>query len=295
VQTDTAGLADWSQPESKLEDDAQANDDAPGNEDRAGKMARGIASGALIVAVFTGLSRVLGLTRTVVQAQTVGAGCLGTAYVTANQVPNLIVELAVGGALSVAMVPVLARAAARTSTDPTAKRFVEQTSSALLTWSVAILLPITLLITAVAVPVSRLLNPVNPNEACAHGDMINVTSFMLVCFAPQILLYGVSVVLTGLLQAYRRFTAVSMAPVVGNVVTITAFLLFASLDHGASLARTPLVAMLVLSIGTTMNIAMLVVVALPAAWRLHLRWRLTLRFPPGVLGRAGGLALVGVL
>ncbi len=37
--------------------------------------------------------------------------------------------------------------------------------------------------------------------------MISETTFMLVSFAPQILLYGFSVVLFGLLQAYRRFTA----------------------------------------------------------------------------------------
>jgi putative peptidoglycan lipid II flippase len=53
--------------------------------------------------------------------------------------------------------------------------------------------------------------------------------------------------------------------------------------------------MLALSIGTTLNIAMLVLVSLPSAFRLRLRWRLTLRFPPGVMRRAGGLALVGVL
>jgi putative peptidoglycan lipid II flippase len=103
------------------------------------------------------------------------------------------------------------------------------------------------------------------------------------------------VVLFGLLQAYRKFGAISLAPVIGNVLTITSYLVFASLDHNAPLARTPLTAMLVLSIGTTMNIGMLVIVALPATWRLHLRWRLTLRFPPGVLRRASGLALVGVL
>ena len=70
--------------------------------------------------------------------------------------------------------------------------------------------------------------------------MINVTSFMLVSFAPQILLYGFSVVLFGLLQAYRKFAATSLAPVIGNVVVITAYLVFASLDHNAPLASTPL-------------------------------------------------------
>jgi putative peptidoglycan lipid II flippase len=258
-------------------------------------LARGIARGALIVAVLTGLSRVLGLVRTVVFAQTVGAGCLGTAYVTAFQVPNLIVELAIGGALSSAMVPVLARSASRAATDPQAKAHVEQTSSALMTWSVLILLPVTLAVTAAAVPISGLLNPVNPNADCSHGDVLNETSFMLVSFAPQVLLYGISVVLFGLLQAHRKFGATSLAPVLGNVVTITAYFIFASLDHNAPLARTPLAANLVLSVGTTMNIGMMVLVSLPATWRLRLRWRPTLRFPPGVVGRASGLALVGLL
>jgi putative peptidoglycan lipid II flippase len=285
VQTDTAGLADPSRPETE-EDESEGG---------RSKVASGIARGALIVAVLTAFSRVLGLVRTVVFAKTVGAGCLGTAYVTANQVPNLIVELAIGGALSSAMVPVLARSAKRAAADPRAKAHVEQTSSALLTWSVVILLPVTVIIAAAAGPVSQALNPVNPNAACSHADMINATSFMLVAFAPQIMLYGFSVVLFGLLQAYRKFGATSLAPVIGNVVTITAFLVFASLDHNSPLARTPLTAMLVLSVGTTMNIGMLVIVALPATWRLHLRWRLTLKFPPGVVRRASGLALVGVL
>jgi putative peptidoglycan lipid II flippase len=56
-----------------------------------------IARGALLIAVLSAMSRLLGLIRTVVFAQTVGAGCLGTAYVTANTVPNLIYELALGG------------------------------------------------------------------------------------------------------------------------------------------------------------------------------------------------------
>jgi putative peptidoglycan lipid II flippase len=289
AQTDTAGLADPSRPETGSQTEPDTSGAGPG------KLARGIARGALIVGVLTGLSRVLGLLRTVVFAQTVGAGCLGTAYVTAFQVPNLIVELAIGGALSSAMVPVLARAASRADADPKAKVHVEQVSSALLTWSVLILLPITVAVTAAAGPISALLNPVNPNAACSHADVLNETSFMLVSFAPQVLLYGFSVVLFGVLQAYRKFGATSLAPVIGNVVTITSYLVFASLDHHAPLASTPLGANLVLSIGTTMNIGAMVVVSLPAIWRLRLRWRPRLRFPPGVVGRASGLALVGLL
>src|ERR1700733_8637290 len=102
------------------------------------------ARGAALIAGLTIFSRILGLARTLVFSQTVGAGCLGTAYVTANQVPNLIYELVLGGALASAMVPVLARPAARAAADPAEKARVAQISSALLTWSVIILVPLTL-------------------------------------------------------------------------------------------------------------------------------------------------------
>jgi putative peptidoglycan lipid II flippase len=280
VQTDKAGLTETAETE-------QAQ--------RAGKAAARIAKGALLIAVLTAMSRILGLVRTVVFAQSVGAGCLGTTYVTANQVPNMIYELALGGALATAMVPVLARSAERSGSDPREKQRVAQVSSALLTWSVVILLPLTGIIVATAHPIADLLIPANPNAACPRADMVAMTGNMLVIFAPQILLYGFSVVLFGLLNAYRRFTGPTLAPVIANVVTICAFLLFAMLDHNAPLARTPLAAELVLAIGTTMNIGTLVIVTIPPALRLRLRIRPTLHFPPGVLGKAGGLALVGIL
>ena len=72
----------------------------------ASRLGVGIARGAIVVAGLTILSRILGLVRTLVFSQTVGASCLGTAYVTANQVPDLLYQLILGGALTSAMVPV---------------------------------------------------------------------------------------------------------------------------------------------------------------------------------------------
>ncbi|HEX4093388.1 MAG TPA: lipid II flippase MurJ [Trebonia sp.] len=279
-----------------MQTDKASLTDAPQEDGgRASRAAELIARGALLIAVLTAMSRMLGLVRTVVFAQSVGAGCLGTAYVTANTVPNLIYELALGGALASAMVPVLARAASRADSDEVQKAYVTKVTSALLTWAVLILLPVTVVIVVAARPIADLLIPANPNATCARPAMLGTTTDLIVAFAPQIILYGVSVVLTGLLQAYRRFTGPTLAPIIGNVVTITSFLVFASLDKNAPLARTPLVAQLVLSIGTTLNIGMLVLVALPPTWRLRLRLRPTFRFPPGVIGKAGGLALVGLL
>jgi putative peptidoglycan lipid II flippase len=261
----------------------------------ADRIALGVARGAMVVGVLSALSRVLGLGRTVVFSQTVGSGCLGSAYVTASQVPNLIYELAIGGALASAMVPVLARAAARAHVEADKKEYVRQVTSALLTWSVVILLPVTVAIAVAARPIAGLLMPANPHSTCSRPAMLGTASDMIIAFAPQIVFYGISVVLTGLLQAYRRFTGPALGSVLANGVIIVAFLVFASLDRNLPMTRTPLAAQLVLSIGTTLNIAMLVIVMVPPTWRLHLRLRPTLRMPPGVLRLAGGLALVGLL
>jgi putative peptidoglycan lipid II flippase len=263
--------------------------------DPAQRPAAGIARGAALIAGLTILSRLFGLVRTLVFSQTIGAGCLGTAYVTANQVPNLVYELVLGGALTSAMVPVLARSAERAASDPAERARVGQISSALLTWSVIILVPLTLAIVAAARPIASLLNPANANQHCIRADTVNATGDMLVVFAPQALLYGLSVVLFGLLQAYRRFAAPALAPAASSLVLIAAYLAFVPLDHGLPLARLPLTAELVLSVGTTLGIAVLALVGLVPAWRLHLRFRPALRFPPGVARRAAGLALVGVV
>jgi putative peptidoglycan lipid II flippase len=241
------------------------------------------------------LARVLGLARTLVFSQKIGASCLGTAYVTANQVPNLVYELVLGGALTSAMVPVLARSAERADTDPAARAQVSQITSALLTWSFIILIPLTLVIAAAAGPIASLLNPANPNQHCPRPDVVSTTGSMLAVFAPQILFYGLSVVLYGLLQAYRRFAAPALGPAIASLVVIAAYFAFTSLDKGLPLARLPLSAQLVLSVGTTLGIAALVAVAVFPTWRLHLRFRPTLRFPDGVARRVSGLAIVGII
>ena len=269
-----------------------ARDPAPGPLGPPG-LGAGIARGAAVIAGLTILSRLLGLVRTLVFSQTVGASCLGAAYVTANQVPNLLYELVLGGALTSAMIPVLARSAERAASDPAAKARVSVITSALLTWSVIILVPLVAGISLAAGPIASLLTPANPNAHCARADMVATTGNMLVVFAPQALLYGLSVVIYGLLQSYRRFAAPSIGPGISSLVLIAGYLAFVPLNKGRPLAELPITAELVLSAGTTLGIAVLVLVAVPPTWRLHLRFRPVLRFPPGVARRAGGLALVG--
>lgn len=256
----------------------------------------GIGRAAATIASLTVLARLLGLVRTVVFAKTVGATCLGTAYITANTVPNIIYDVVLGGALTSIMVPVLARPAVTSATDPAAGAEVRQTSSALLTWTTVILVPVSVAVAVASGPLASLLNPVNNRDHCAQAPLVAVTSHMLAVFAPQILLYGLAVVLYGILQAHRRFAGPALAPVISSLVVIGAYLAFVPLGPGDTdnLASLSASAELVLSVGTTVGVAALALTALPPAWRLRIRVRPTLRFPAGVASRARGLAVFGI-
>jgi putative peptidoglycan lipid II flippase len=259
-----------------------------------------IGRAAALIAALTIVARVLGLVRTLVFSQTVGASCLGTAYTTANLVPNVVYDIVLGGALTSIMVPVLARPATRTDSDPDAAQEVSQTSSALLTWTIVILVPVSAVIAIAAGPLAGLLNPRNAGGGCAahHQALVNVTGNMVAVFAPQIVLYGLAVVMYGILQPHRRFAAPALAPVISSLVVITAYLVFVplggSFKTSGDLSGLPLSSELVLSVGTTAGVGALVVTALVPAWRLHIRLRPTLRFPAGVGRRVGALAAYGI-
>jgi putative peptidoglycan lipid II flippase len=275
---------------------------------------RGIGRAAVLIGAITVLARMVGFGRQLVFAHTVGSHCLGTAYATANQVPNIVYDMVLGGALTSVVVPVLAGVAARrtgmagtdggASAPGPAAAGVPGTgsagadaqtgriASALLTWTVVLLAPASVILVLVAGPLASLLLAGTPR--CDVAAMHTVSARMLAVFAPQILLYGLAVVLYGILQAHRRFTAPALAPVISSLVVIAAYIAFVPLGAGSTVARLPLSAELMLSVGTTAGVAALVLTALGPALRLRLRLRPTLRFPEGVARRVRGLAAVGV-
>ena len=104
-----------------------------------------------MIGVITVLARLVGFGRQVVFAHTVGTTCLGTAYTTANMVPNIIYDIVLGGALASVVVPVLAGPAGRAGG---AGEPAKQNASALLTWTVVLLVPASVLIAMTAGPAS---------------------------------------------------------------------------------------------------------------------------------------------
>jgi putative peptidoglycan lipid II flippase len=265
---------------------AEAEEAAPASTARAG-----IGRAALLIGGFTVFARILGFGRTLVFAGTVKTSCLSAAYLTANQVPNVIYDIVLGGALTAIVVPVLAGPAERAS-----HREASAISSALLTWTVVILTPVSLALALAAGPMISALMPANPHSHCVRGQLVAIAARMLVVFAPQILLYGVAVVLYGILQSHRRFTAPALAPILSSIVVIAAYAIFVPLggSYTTHVAGLPAAAEYTLSAGTTLGVAALVLTAVWPVWRLRLGLRPTLRLPGGVASRARSLAGAGV-
>ena len=243
------------------------------------------ARAAVLIAAITMLARVIGFARQLVFAHTVGAQCIGTAYTTANMVPNIIYDVVLGGALTAVVVPVLAGSAS--------PALVRQTSSALLTWAVLLLAPVSAAVAVAAQPLVSLL--LGHATGCRRASMVTISGHMLTVFAPQILLYGLAVVLYGILQAHRRFAAPALAPVLSSLVVIATYAWFGADGYGGDHLALPARAWIILAVGTTVGVLALVVTPLGPVLRLRLGLRPTLWFPPGVGARVRSLAVAGIV
>lgn len=272
----------------------------------ARQRSRGIGRAAVIIGVITVLARLVGFGRQVVFAHTVGTTCLGTAYTTANMVPNIIYDIVLGGALASVVVPVLAgpallagrtRPAGPTGEERPGQQeaAAREITSALLTWTVVLLVPVSAVVALAAHPIESAL--LGDAGGCPRGDMVGVGTRMLIVFAPQVLLYGLAVVLYGILQSHRRFAAPALAPLLSSLVVVGAYAGFGVVG-GAYVNRLdslPPEAEYLLSGGTTLGVLALVLTAVVPAWRLRIGIRPAFRFPAGVGSRVRRLAIAGVL
>ena len=249
------------------------------------RLGRGLLGAAAGIALLTVVARVVGFGRTAVLGRAVGPTCVGDVYSAVNAVPNVVFEVVAGGALAGVAVPVLAGALAR-GDRATAGR----TAGALLGWALLVLVPVALVV-ALAAPL--LVRVVLGGDPGCEGA-VEVGTRMLRVFAPQVVLYGVAVVLTGVLQADRRFAGPALAPLVSSVVVIGAYLLYAAQEPTGALGGLTSGQELALSVGTTLGVAALALSLLLPLRATGLRLRPRLRFPDGVAPRARALAGAGV-
>lgn len=245
------------------------------------KVGGSILGAAGLIAVLTLLSRVMGLVRKLAQSWAMSDGAVATAYDTANTVPNVLFEVAAGGALAGAVIPLLSRFLAKKM-----QAEASQTASALLTWILVIALPIAGIVALGADAIVGLLF-----SDAADPAIVSLAGTFLRMFALQVPLYGMSVVLTGILQAHKKFFLPAVSPLLSSIVVTGAFAWYA-LSVGPEMPPEELTtqAVYVIGWGTTLGVVAFSLPQLIPAARL-LRLRPTLSFPPGVARHA--MRLVG--
>lgn len=256
----------------------------------ARRLAIGFASTALLVAVVTLLSRVAGFGRWLVFSPTVGAGGVGTAYQSANQLPNVLFEVIAGGALAAVVVPLLAAPLARARGAE-----VAAIASALLTWALTLTVPLALVLAVFHAPIGAALVSAGSGATQEPGTAA-LAGRLILMFSPQLVFYAIGAVLTGVLQAHRAFLWPAFMPLLSSIVVMLAYVAYDVTTRGADPSPNAVgaAAEAWLGWGTTAGVlAISLPLLLPTA-RTGVRLRLTWRFPAGVARRALRLGAAGI-
>ncbi len=173
-----------------------------------------ILSAAMIIAVFTLMSAVLGLIRNRLLAAHFFGGMEGQldVYFAAFLVPDTVFQLLVMGALSAAFIPVYSQ---KLKHDEKEANFV---ANATLNLVFVFLVIVTVVLIVFAQPVSRVIANFPEPQASL---LVNLMRIMLL----SQVFFGISNFLTGIIQSHRRFLVPALAPLVYNLAIIGGTLL----------------------------------------------------------------------
>lgn len=230
----------------------------------------------LVVAIGTLMSRLTGLLRVIIFGIVIGQTALADAFDGANNSPNSIYELLLGGVLAAGLVPLFTRFE-ETSDD--------EARSAVISVSVVLLLAATA-IAIIAAPLIFRLFSLSPSPLVDAGEYRSAGTAMTRIFLVQIFFYGVTAIGSALLNARRRFMAAAWAPVLSNVVSISLLLLIPFTIDGTPQLNDITEAgtfFILLTLSTTIGVAAMAIMLIPAIKRADISWNFRPDFRhPGV-------------
>lgn len=175
----------------------------------------GLMRSNFTVATGTAMSRATGLIRIVIFGIVIGQTALADAFDAANNAPNAVYELLVGGVLSASLVPLFIR-------------YLEdedhEASESIVSVTLVILVVFTALAMLAAPLIFRLFS-LNPASNVNVDQFRRAGTLLARIFLVQIFFYGASALAAAVLNARRRFFAAAWAPVLANCVTIGFLLL----------------------------------------------------------------------
>ena len=225
----------------------------------AGRQSTRLLRSSAVVGLGTALSRITGFLRVAAIAYAIGAGALAGTYSYANETPNMLYELLLGGVLTATLVPQFVRHVERDD---------DEAVNAITTVAMAALVVVSVAGVLLAPYIVKLFTL--RAEGASRSAQQDVATTLVRLFMPQMLFYGFTALATALLNAHRRFLAAAFAPMLNNIVVIAIFLSLPRLVDGPitlDRVRHDAALLLTLGLGTTAGIAAVAVSLYPA-----LRW-----------------------
>jgi integral membrane protein MviN len=233
-----------------------------------------IAVAAVLVAASSLISRLLGVVRDRILASQFGAGVQLDIYYAAFRVPDLLFNLIVLGALSAGFIPIFS-GLVKNFSDP--KKDDENADAWKLANNVINLLSLLLIIfSALGVIFApflvRLITPGFSTEA-----QISTVSLTRIMFLSPLFL-GISGVLGGMLQSFRRFLIYSLAPIFYNLGIIAGVIWFSNWFGLSGLAW-----------GVVFGAFLHMLIQIPAVYALGFRYSLSVNFKDRATRKIGKL------
>lgn len=213
-----------------------------------------------LVSILVIISRITGFFRTTVQAWALGAAGLASAYTVANNLPNLLYEFVMGGMLITAFLPVYMAVKTRIGREG-----ANEYASNLLSLALLLMLLLTVLSLVFAAPIIW-------TQSAGASDGFDPTEavWFFRWFACCIILYALSSLFSGILNAERSYLWSYVAPIFNNVITISSFVIYAVM---LSLGVSQNIAMIVLAVAPPLGVGVQAFCQLPALYKCGVRFR----------------------
>ncbi len=232
----------------------------------------------LVVAAGTALSRLSGLLRVFVFAYVIGQTLVADAYKLANETPNIVYDLLLGGVLSATLVPLFTSFLGSPPGGPDGERRHEpddHATNVVVTISVTLMVALTAL-AVLAAPLIFRLYSLNLDDGVDAALFRDVGTTLTRIFLVQILFYGLTGVANAYLNSRRRFFAAAWSPILPNLIIVVTLL---SLPGAGTTAWTLGDVITndrlrwTLGLGATAGIAAMALAVVPAMVAAGLRFR----------------------
>ncbi len=215
-----------------------------------------VGRSAALMSLLVIVSRITGFLRTWGQAAAMGVTVTASCYTVANNMPNQLYELVMGGMLATAFLPVYLSVKERAGREG-ANRYTSNLLS--------IVMLVLGVLTAVSFVFAGQVIWTQSFGATSEFDFELATWFYRF-FAIEIVLYALSAVMSGVLNAERDYLWSNAAPIFNNIVCTASFV-----GYSVFLHSMPQLALVILALGNPLGVLIQVVMQIPSLRRHGIR------------------------